>query len=406
MKKIMETKGNFKIEFESSILAHIQMEKQNEENFYRERNNILLKNNKNSSYKYEIFLNKKIISTDPEKSKYTYKEYFDYYIKKLKLYKITKNTKINRNYNTFDEDDIWRLFYSIHNKYYELDENSENILKESSKKLESINKKINEIYEDLDSKILFQSSFIAMTTYGAVKYKSIINKIKSKVLIVEEAAEVLDCQIITSLSENTEHLILIGDHKQLKPKINDYNLVTHYNFDISLFERLINCNFNQVCLRKQRRMRPAISEIKRLTYPDLQDGDTVKNRFNIKCLDNVFFFTHDWIEHTDEGTKSKVNEKEANFIIKFTELLVNLGYKEENITILSLYLGQLLVIRKKINIKKILTEVKVCTVDNFQGEENDIIILSLVRSNNNGNIGFLGIDNRVNVALSRARNGL
>ena len=50
--------------------------------------------------------------------------------------------------------------------------------------------------------------------------------------------------------------------------------------------------------------------------------------------------------------------------------------------------------------------VRVTTVDNYQGEENDVIILSLVRSNQEGSVGFLGTDNRVCVALSRARNGL
>ena len=400
----IQNQGNLKNEFESDILAHEQMNKQDEENFYRKRDNMFFKNT--SSQKYEIFLNKKIISLDPEKSKFTYKEYFDYFIKELELYKLSKNSKINRDYENFKEDDLWKLYYIIHKKYYHMNEETENILSKSSKKLQIYNNRIDEIYEELDSNILFQSSFIAMTTYGAVKYKRILNKINSKVLIVEEAAEVLDCQIITSLSEHTEHLILIGDHKQLRPKINDYNLILNYNFDISLFERLINCNFNQVCLEKQRRMRPEISAITRLTYPELQDGDSVKNRKNIKSLDNIFFFTHSWMEKTDEGTRSKINEKEADFIIKYTELLINLGYKQENISILSLYLGQLLHIRKKINIKKILTDVKVVTVDNYQGEENDIIILSLVRSNKNGNIGFLGIDNRVNVALSRAKNGL
>ena len=50
--------------------------------------------------------------------------------------------------------------------------------------------------------------------------------------------------------------------------------------------------------------------------------------------------------------------------------------------------------------------VKLTTVDNYQGEENDIILLSLVRSNVEGKIGFLSIDNRVCVALSRARHAL
>ena len=54
----------------------------------------------------------------------------------------------------------------------------------------------------------------------------------------------------------------------------------------------------------------------------------------------------------------------------------------------------------------LLQNVRITVVDNFQGEENDIILLSLVRSNNEDNIGFLKIENRVCVALSRARKGL
>ena len=53
--------------------------------------------------------------------------------------------------------------------------------------------------------------------------------------------------------------------------------------------------------------------------------------------------------------------------------------------------------------KSIFEGVRVTVVDNFQGEENDIILLSLVRSNEDGNIGFLKIENRVCVALSRAK---
>ena len=50
--------------------------------------------------------------------------------------------------------------------------------------------------------------------------------------------------------------------------------------------------------------------------------------------------------------------------------------------------------------------VRITLVDNFQGEENQIILLSLVRSNEEGKIGFLSTENRVNVALSRAKHGL
>ena len=52
-----------------------------------------------------------------------------------------------------------------------------------------------------------------------------------------------------------------------------------------------------------------------------------------------------------------------------------------------------------------MNEIRITSVDNFQGEENDIILLSLVRSNKNGEIGFLSASNRACVALSRAKEG-
>ena len=58
-------------------------------------------------------------------------------------------------------------------------------------------------------------------------------------MIVEEAAEVLESHIVTSLTRECEHLILIGDHKQLRPTPNVYDLVKYFNFDVSLFERMI-----------------------------------------------------------------------------------------------------------------------------------------------------------------------
>ena len=65
----------------------------------------------------------------------------------------------------------------------------------------------------------------------------------------------------TSLSPEIEHLILIGDHEQLRPNLNVYELSYRYNLDISMFERLIKNDFQNVMLRNQRRMRPQISEV-------------------------------------------------------------------------------------------------------------------------------------------------
>lgn len=55
-----------------------------------------------------------------------------------------------------------------------------------------------------------------MTTTGAAKYRKLLQEVRPRLVIVEEAAEVLEAHTITTLSEACEHLILIGDHQQVK----------------------------------------------------------------------------------------------------------------------------------------------------------------------------------------------
>ena len=105
---------------------------------------------------------------------------------------------------------------------------------------------------------------------------------------------------------------------------------------------------------------------------------------------------------------SLINKFECDMITYFCHYLLTQNYKPEQITILTLYAAQSLEIKSSITEyeKAFLKPIRVFTVDNYQGEENDIIILSLVRSNNENKIGFLKIPNRVNVALSRAKKGM
>jgi len=107
----------------------------------------------------------------------------------------------------------------------------------------------------------------------------------------------------------------------------------------------------------------------------------------------------------DDENSSKMNPFEAFYLAKFAEYLIKQKqFAPEQITILSMYLGQMGEIKK--NLKSIkLAGVKCTTVDNYQGEENEIILLSLVRSNKEEKIGFLSVENRICVALSRAKRG-
>lgn len=160
----------------------------------------------------------------------------------------------------------------------------------------------------------------------------------------------------------------------------------------------------------QHRMRPEISVLMRHFYNNqIRDHKSVESFPSIRGLNtNIFFIDHKNIENKDPNSDdtSKLNQFEADYLAAFCNYLIKQHYSESQITILSMYLGQLAEIRSIIKKKYKLNTVKVSTVDNYQGEENDIILLSLVRSNYEKRIGFLSIKNRVCVALSRAKHGL
>jgi superfamily I DNA and/or RNA helicase len=272
-------------------------------------------------------------------------------------------------------------------------------------KVKEKNDKIDILECEYLSRVIRDDDIIAMTTTGAAKNKKILEGIKSKITIVEEAGEVLESHIIASFTSSTEHLILIGDHEQLRPRVNDFMTARNSHFNISLFERLINNKISKVEILTQRRMRPEISSITRFLYPALTDSPMVLKRPRlIGFKKDLFFFNHKWLEVVDEDGESKKNPIEADFICKFAEYLVQNNYQKSKITIISMYSSQLLYLQKKVQSNKLLKGIKVATADSFQGLENDIILLSFVRSNTFNNIGFLRDSHRLNVSLSRARN--
>ena len=77
--------------------------------------------------------------------------------------------------------------------------------------------------------------------------------VPSKVVIVEEAAEILEPSILSSICAETEHLIMIGYHKQLRPNVDTFQLRKKSNFDVSMMERLISNGFPFRTLNQQNR---------------------------------------------------------------------------------------------------------------------------------------------------------
>ncbi|CAF1002415.1 unnamed protein product [Didymodactylos carnosus] len=261
-----------------------------------------------------------------------------------------------------------------------------------------------------DYEIMRNATVIGMTTTCAAKYFTVLQKIGCKIIIVEEAAEIFEAHIICSLSAKCEHLILIGDHQQLRPNPTVYRLAQTYNIDVSLFERFIKNDFPSVRLNIQYRMRPEICDLMRSFYPDLQNHDIVKTERPsiIGIKENLYFITHAHEEETLTDASSKRNPFEAEYIVELASYLIKQGYETSQLTILVMYLAQCQLIAKLMKEHKYtrLKGIRVMNVDNYQGEENDIILLSLVRNNLTNNLGFLKIQNRVCVALSRAKCGL
>ena len=257
-----------------------------------------------------------------------------------------------------------------------------------------------------EERVLRQATVVGMTTSGAARYHSVLQRIAPKIVVIEEAAEVMEAHIITSLSKNTKHTILIGDHKQLRPKATVYELAHKYNLQVSLFERMVMNSMDCKRLSIQHRMRPEIAALtKRIYDHEITDHESVCHFPDISGVcHNLFFIDHSQMENRIEFLQSYSNDHEADFVVALCSYLLLQGYEGKQITVLTMYTGQLLNLQEKMPRRKF-DGVKVCAVDNFQGEENDIILLSLVRSNEEGRIGFLGESNRICVALSRARKG-
>ncbi|KAF2397968.1 P-loop containing nucleoside triphosphate hydrolase protein [Trichodelitschia bisporula] len=259
--------------------------------------------------------------------------------------------------------------------------------------------------------VLKKQKIVGMTTTGLAKYRALVSTLNPKVVLIEEAAETIEAPIAAGCVPSVQHLILVGDHKQLRPNC----VLTNHNqpgtdLNVSLFERLVNLGVEYSMLKRQRRMIP---EVRRLIAPiygkEIEDHPIVLDpeyRPDVPGMGGVnsFFFDHQHHEQLDTF-KSRMNSHEAAMLVGFTRYLLYNGMKESQITILTFYHAQRKMILSTLRQKVPGRRIKVVTVDSYQGEENDVILLSLTRNNKDGNIGFLENDNRTCVALSRAKRG-
>jgi superfamily I DNA and/or RNA helicase len=256
---------------------------------------------------------------------------------------------------------IWAMEHSTRVKFR--DRWIKEIVEEQVSEISNLVQKYNECRAEVDrlfrekqAYILSQKRIIGCTTTAAAKYTEEIQKASPGIIIVEEAGEILESHILTAMTSNTKQLVLIGDHKQLRPKISNYSLSVEkgdgFNLNQSLFERLVVAGVPHTTLNRQHRMRPEISMLVRsLTYPELEDAPKTKGRPPLRGFqDSVIFVSHHKPElnanaladRRDEGAKSsKENEYEVGLVLKCVRYLGQQGYGTDQIVILTPYLGQL-----------------------------------------------------------------
>ncbi|KAK2601424.1 hypothetical protein N8I77_010874 [Diaporthe amygdali] len=258
---------------------------------------------------------------------------------------------------------------------------------------------------------------IGCTTTGLTKYRGFLAATGARVLLIEEAAETREANVTSALFPSLDQLVLVGDHQQLPPQCDIARLGNEpFNLNVSLFERMVRNRVPYTMLNRQRRMAPELRYIVQKYYPDLKDHPLVKDVANRPLIPGMgsrrtWFFTHEWPEETD-ADNSKINFEEAKMIVGFMTYLIKNGIKPSQITVLTYYRGQ----RKRIS--QLLRRdsltlgtayFNVATVDSYQGEENEIVLLSLVRSPPTPydikRVGFVESPNRATVAISRARRG-
>lgn len=258
-------------------------------------------------------------------------------------------------------------------------------------------------------------------------------------VIIDEAARATSSELAVAM-QSAHRVLLVGDHRQLPPNV-DKEIVKRLAAMTGItdepellrsdFERAFGSAYGQqvgAALKRQYRMAPDIGKlVSDVFYPDV--GLISERGVPGKHYDGLPFPFDAELTWVDSGSRlaemkrgfSFSNPTEAQLIVRMLEALsgqrdflehakTDLEDGEPLVGVICMYAQQRDLIRDMLAMSAVPREVrslvKIETVDSYQGKENRIVIVSLVRSNDRGRIGFLERENRINVALSRAMDRL
>ena len=273
--------------------------------------------------------------------------------------------------------------------------------------------------EELEVKInveLFDNArVVASTLVGS--NSSLLTGRRFGTLFVDEAGQALEAATWIAVRK-ADRVVLAGDHLQLPPTIKCYD-AERGGLGVTMMEMVVRRWQQAVTLlTTQYRMNREIMQFS----SDWFYGGNLKAADEVKVRGILDFDTPmEWIDTSqmdfDEQVQgagcSKVNVKEADFFVaRLEEYVSRIGLErilDERIDfgLISPYKAQVRYMRQIVKRSAVLRQLRevltVDTIDGFQGQERDVVFISLVRSNDDGSIGFLSDLRRMNVAITRAR---
>lgn len=252
----------------------------------------------------------------------------------------------------------------------------------------------------------------ATTTFN----ESLIGERRFDLVVIDEACQSVEPGCWIPLLR-CDRVVLAGDHCQLPPTILS-SQAAREGLEISLMQRIIDTWGDRVTqmLEVQYRMHDQIMNFSSDWFYDnrLKGDETVRShrladlpeiQENELTRDPVLFVDTagaGWDEETETEGLSRLNPRESRLVLKYADELIAAGLQPQQIAIIAPYAAQTRWLRQHVAHDHL----EIDTVDGFQGREKEAVLITLVRSNPKGEVGFLAETRRMNVALTRARRKL
>lgn len=282
-------------------------------------------------------------------------------------------------------------------------------------KLHTLKSRATELEIRIETEIFAETRVVASTLIGASN--KVLAHHRFSTLFIDEAAQALEAACWNGILK-ADRIILAGDHCQLPPTIKCFEAAKR-GLSQTLMQHIVERWPETVSLlTMQYRMHESIMQFSsEIFYNGALTASPDIEKRTILSLDYpmVWYNTEalDFREESSAQSLSRVNKSEADLLITILQDYIQRTGEERvleeriDFGIISPYKSQVYYLRSLIRhnpfFRRFRKQIAVNTVDGFQGQERDVILISMVRGNEEGRIGFLNDLRRMNVAITRAR---